>query len=756
MAQKWRYYEGTTSSNSILQDLSKVLCLGVKDNEGKVIQERNWDIFFPDVDRNPVEKDYVPPVDKENLTPEEFEYKIKNQLRQIKDKVILKTNTTPVETEGSEIDDLGIESDLSKKSIEMFVELYKPDYLFNPEIYETETERYGVLPLLKTYDMEKFNPDDNEGTPFINKLVRNNHSIYIRAFDSIDVKQNQVTKKIIDAFPKDEVKDGYTGNILETQSHLSEWSKLSWYQDFEEVEIDQHDDDIGGENISNGVEFIPAITPGINGDTRIRFWVNSNNDRVSLIVMGNPSLEFSTNKHLVSFCYLGRIKSFENSINDTAGNFAITCSSSTLPCKTVQKINKIRVTNGTDAESTVKVGVGDGQKNRFFIPFKNSYKEGTLEIFLNGDAQNKTTYRVDCDLLEFDTRNIPNPGVEITAKAQFIIPEVDLRPGVTRDELGNVINVVQPNKYGQNTATCVTDIAMYHTRSKAYWQKHMIMFNTTEEYMTKEMYGKSAYTNEYYADKIKVTHGNDGPRGMLDASLIIDQSSLIPLDDLVVNRKFSKKSDEPEETYIYFPITAPYSLLSTGPNALSGIAILKEIKLPEPKDDAEALNRVAEDLYIGRISAITGNFNIPLKGNYDSTISWVSSDEAVINVKTGTVLNDYKEVIVTRPDEGQEGAKATLTATITINSSTKEIVFECFVFPQGLSDSQAVTTDKQWLDLAAMNGLTNLKSISFSPLKAPIEGPNETNILWKATDENGDISSLIKIPDYLKIPEGEE
>ena len=37
-----------------------------------------------------------------------------------------------------------------------------------------------------------------------------------------------------------------------------------------------------------------------------------------------------------------------------------------------------------------------------------------------------------------------------------------------------------------------------------------MMFATTEEYMSKVMYGKSSYTGEYYADRIKVTHGNDG------------------------------------------------------------------------------------------------------------------------------------------------------------------------------------------------------------------------------------------------------
>lgn len=735
---KWRYYEGTTSANTILNDLSKVMCMAVKDNNGKVIQDRNWDIVFPAVDTNPVQGDYLAPVDRRNLTDEEYAYKIKNQLRQVKNKVILKTTTTPVNVEGDAIDDLEIESDLNKKQISMYVELYKPSYLLDPERFEPETEKFGLLPLLKTFDLSNLNPDDTFPTPYVEKLIRNNHHVYVRAFDSIETVYDPSNRtKVVDVRPKEEIKDEYTGNILETSSHISEWAKLAWYKDFEEVERDIHDGDIGGENIADGLDFMPTNTPGINGNTRLRFWINTNNDRVVMTLMGNPSLEYSSNKFLTSVCYLGRIQSFDNSINDTAGNFAITASSSTIPSKTVQKIKSTRVTNFLDAESQIKylsdgvtpaIGAGDGQKNRFFIPFKYSYKEDSIKVYLNDVEVNKNFYRIDNDLIEF-TRMVPGTGEVVSVRAEFIIPDIDLSQGVTRDELGNVVEVVQPNKYGQNTGTCVTDIAMYHTRSKAYWQKHGVMFNTTEEYMTKEMYGKSAYTDEYYADKLKITHGNDGPRGMLDACLVIDQSSLIPLDDLVINRDFKNDASKPEETYIYFPITAPYSVFSSGPNALSGVAILKEIKLPEPQTATEAINRVESDLYIGKISAVLSDFTLPLTGDYDSTISWVSSNPAIIDVSTtpGTAT-------VTRPGETDPEAKVTLTATITKDGETKDVVFECTVFPEGMSDVQAVAQDKAWINLSSLNGGIDLEKFRDASIVVPVEGPNETTIEWVSSD----------------------
>ena len=39
---------------------------------------------------------------------------------------------------------------------------------------------------------------------------------------------------------------------------------------------------------------------------------------------------------------------------------------------------------------------------------------------------------------------------------------------------------------------------------------------------------------------------------------------------------FEKNPDECEETFVYFPITAPYSPLSDSPNATDGLAIKKQ------------------------------------------------------------------------------------------------------------------------------------------------------------------------------------
>jgi hypothetical protein len=105
--------------------------------------------------------------------------------------------------------------------------------------------------------------------------------------------------------------------------------------------------------------------------------------------------------------------------------------------------------------------------------------------------------------------------------------------------------------------------------------------------MSKILYGKSAYTGEYYADRIKITHGNDGPRGILCDTLVIDSSSFYPKDELVINKDFVKAPEELEETFTYFPVTAPYSPLADGPNARYGIALKKSEREPDYKDSSK-------------------------------------------------------------------------------------------------------------------------------------------------------------------------
>ena len=825
----FKYYEGLCSSSDFTKEIAKVLALGVKtqsikDIDGNVLEEplivmsKNWDIVYPAPDTSLN-------IDLENLTVEEYKTKILNQVNKISDTVILKTTTTSKDLTNEEVDELTVDSDSNKSSLTMYLEIYKPAYIANPEEYPLDCERKGITPKLITKDLyekalqathaieeeiyanndgwktdkkctvdrnddpvhgsidlkekecdgyvkkineiyndmsfhlpdtstfieintaylAKIKQDDAElynlfltqlnngegiepktytlldslvieiikngpdsytmmfeaikktttytipkGAEYVvnyvptesltpefyldgiyipvdtsvyhtdgqriifddnvifeasqkgvlvvrytyesaeNEIISdritllNNHYVLMRMFDNINEEKNGPMENIYNA----------SGELVQTNSHISPWSKLSWYQDFEEVMIDTIDSDVSLSSIHDGTVFVPLETAGLNADTKLRYWINTNNNRFSLVVMGNPSLDYERDRHLISGCYCGRIDSFDNSINDTAGNFALFTSSSTEPCNTVLTTEKViyDMQNYTLTEAEAQSGKYNSTEfNNFIkgcprsIPCTNSadyYIQLTDKVYFNeekwpkyiivDDSGNPVTGLV-AGKKKFIGSNGKSDVLHLTIDAEhaekynsdkytlyvsfsYYQEKFVINSGVSRDVFGNVIDVDKVKDYGINTSDGVTSIMMYHTRSKAYYQKHHMLFATTEEYMSKAMYGKSSYTGEYYADRIKITHGNDGPRGTLSDLLVIDSASLYALDELVINKDFEKDADEYEETFVFFPITAPYSPLSDSPNARYGLAIKKQEVEPAYTDEEIILKLACQSL----------------------------------------------------------------------------------------------------------------------------------------------------------------
>ncbi len=821
----FKYYEGLCSSSNFTKEIAKVLALGVKtktikDSDGNTIQKpfalksKNWDIVYPLPDAQ------YSMINYDDLTIEEYTNKILNQVNKISDTVILRTRTTAKDISEDDYDDLTVDDASNKSSLEMYLEIYKPTYIANPEEYPLDCERKGITPQLITKDLyeESFKttrtieeniyldsicesttlPDSTVGiiemskdkvndeiveklkslgisismpldrqtssveidTVYLTKIRQNDVELYniiinnLNNGEGIDQKTYSRLNKLVleitreedvctvsleghsnitmytiksgskyvvkniptlDLIPEyrldgvytpldselyhvdnrtiffddniqfDSNKDGLlvvrysyetqvdnvisdrktllnnhyvlmrlfdninesksgpaeniynqSGDLIQTKSHISPWSKLSWYQDFEEIMVDTIDEDIDTTSISDGVVLAPLETPGLNADTQMRYWINTNNDRFSLIVMGNPSLDYERDRHLISACYCGRIDSFENSINDTAGNFALFTSSSTEPCNTKLYTERIdyEMPNYLLTQEDIESGSYDKNKWEQFkeacwshsytgnsdyyiqlndktyfnkekwakyiivdangvplIPltpvFNKKYFNGTngkadtMQIEINKEHVNSTKFNDSCNIL--------------ISYASYQEKDVVVS-GVSRDIFGNKIDVDKVKDYGINTSDGVTSIMMYHTRSKAYYQKHHMLFATTEEYMSKVIYGKSSYTGEYYADRIKVTHGNDGPRGTLSDLLVIDTSSLYAMDELVINKDFEKDKDAYEETFVFFPVTAPFSPLSDSPNSRYGLAIKKQEIEPIYSDENIILQKALGEL----------------------------------------------------------------------------------------------------------------------------------------------------------------
>lgn len=819
----YRYYEGTCSVKDFLKELAKVLSVGVRSSEIKdssgntlleplVLQSKNWDIVYPAPDSSFT-------ADLNNLTADEYKAKINNQIAQISDTVILKTDTTPIEINSKGSDDIAIDPDVNKESLSMYLEIYKPTYVANPEGYPLDCERDGIIPKvitkkmyedafktkkrieetvtlktndcceidesttvgngIKTYtnyseclltvtkiinayngdagidgfympqipgmgtadlsfnkteimnikskDNELYNiireilniddvsyqkittlkfnvscvnPDEyelsiqsetvkniytilkdttyelqeaektdtiinniipeyfidgiyiplsndlweydpkvlnNRGIKFLSDIVGDmavNGSIVIR-YDIAKPEDKYVSKRtfmlnnhyclmrIFDELNEDGNGPSQTtyddnGAIIVQRAHVSEWAKLSWYKDFEEVYKDDIDADSPTTNITDGTLYVPLETPGLNSETKLRYWINTNNDRFNMVIMGNASLDFIKDRHLTSVCCCGKIDSFENSIMDVAGNFMLFTSSSTEPCKTTMDTEKKYDSISYDGRDYSKPEFASFLADAYKTPCIDGFTEYYIHLpdgrYFDKDKWPKymiidtagnpvidltTVYRISYltnNEAKITIHDAYDTTHSLVISYSYYTEKITFNSGVTRDIFGNVESVDKPDAWGNNTSDGVTSVMMYHTKSKAYYQKHQIMFTTTEEYMSKKMYGKSQYTGEYYADRVKVTHGNDGPRGMLNDILVIDNSSLYPFDELVINKDFEKDPNDYEETYVYFPITAPFSPLSDSPNARYGFAIKKKEVEPKWTDEHTIVDMAIQEL----------------------------------------------------------------------------------------------------------------------------------------------------------------
>lgn len=1062
--RKFRSYEGVCSSSDFIKEIAQVVSLGVKsdaikDTNGKIIQEarplieKNWDIVYPMVDKTFSEYSRLNSRDKyldpnngvDTLGESQRIAKLKNQIAQITDTVVLRTKTTPKTIEDEEKDDLSVSGDTDLASTTMYVQFYKPKYLANPEEYPLDAELHGIVPQLITksmyqeatkskvasvYDLTLLsdnldnaievnkglitvspseeqvdsvsNPvtlnylfDENIGVLnglanifgktssqiedviqipttnnrttwcnlekahlnsikqiepelynfifgicglkssftvtdydliqhmklsitlsgsteaeqvcyvhlFYNKTVQiytvHKGTLYVKdqygtegidqlkpelyaegrympipisrlndlSTDSISFKEEIrfCLDRVVDSdilygtlvlryeYNKDvtytdlnsiDITDTVTlpnnhyclvrmfdnpsedfsgpepnitdinGNVTVTNSHTSPWSKLSWYQDFEEVMMDEIDEDISITNITDGTLLVPLETAGLTSDTRISYWINTNNNRFSLVVMGNPALDYQRDRHLISNCYIGQIESFENSINDVSGNFALYTSSSTTPCKTsmdtfdtqyhinrkfnnkyfvpgttekLQEADPEAFPNANSRDNNIRAYVEycqniNGEQpwskisglgfavfylnitgNRFFnenecprymvvntstnVPVQLGTDTDGTPLYYRPVANYMPIYGAnDSRTNEMAIYVNPISGLDDNYKIYFNFgyheEKFIITSGITRDVFGNVIGISTIDDYGKNTADGVTSVSMYHTRSKAFYQKHHFLFATTEEYMSKVLYGKSSYTGEYYADRIKITHGNDGPRGILSDVLVIDNSSLYPKDELVINKDFEKAPEDLEETFTYFPITAPFSPLSDGPNARYGIALKKSEREPVYTDNNKILEIASNELrtiMINNLIIENGSVILPQQTSNGSKIYWsVDPSQNWIETETGSVITrvfadqqertfigkQYEannvEVLVDGFKEGIEapiqpqiliadqGNKKTVDFLSNINISQSEESGEEFVMPQSVDNILYGYSNTK---LTSINGGTTLTKI---------------------------------------------
>lgn len=645
------WVEGVTSSNRILRDLVNIMVNANKDVSGDVVPEQNWELVFPrpynltDVVGETLTQDSTDSKKFKASKADWFTHKkpdvyitveqttdvvlssdytvnylegtitfhtepagvITCDYTYVTDRdlatgiakiapygnVIVKTTTTPVAPDNS-ADPFNTDPDLKVAKLTMYMEIEKPRFLINPETGQSAA-KYGET-----------------------TMVENHYHINMRIFDHYDYNKET---------PKEKIIDDATGITLDEGAHISNWAKFSWYQDFKEFLVDELDSDPGTGNISDGIVFTFLDTPGVYGELPIQYWISTNNDRLAMVLMGEPSINYDN--YITSFAYAGKIDSFEGGVNDTAGNFALTTGSSTIPCVANPNPDPI-VETVQFAASVINPAVNGGgtyqswqHKLSYKIVPENEHGEGlasqeqsavytysagshasspgtnaptqynNFKLDITAIPANATKLRIyRKNEQSFPTSTITTnwflestidvtgatmtytPTNAIDATKPVPITNYDASSaGVLRDQLtGSVMEVRFPRNWGVNTATGTNDIAMYKARSGdgTYFQKHQVSFITPEEYMKKDAFNPSRWTNKFHLSPMYIVHGYDGYRGWLKDIVAVDDSAIVHLDELIVN-----KGKANEEIYKYFKLTAPFSMMQNSANTNYGIGIKK-------------------------------------------------------------------------------------------------------------------------------------------------------------------------------------
>ncbi len=140
--------------------------------------------------------------------------------------------------------------------------------------------------------------------------------------------------------------------------------------------------------------------------------------------------------------------------------------------------------------------------------------------------------------------------------------------------------------------------------------------------------------------------------------------------------------------------------------------------------DAEKIQYDSNALSLGDLGSTrnprTEDFDLPEVGLCGSTITWESSNEAVVDPATG---------VITRPAYTSEDATVTvvLTATITSGGETTTKTFET-VIPRALSPEQVVKSDIDTLVLGDLSAVEH-------DIDLPTEGELGSTITWESTNE---------------------
>lgn len=124
------------------------------------------------------------------------------------------------------------------------------------------------------------------------------------------------------------------------------------------------------------------------------------------------------------------------------------------------------------------------------------------------------------------------------------------------------------------------------------------------------------------------------------------------------------------------------------------------------------------------LNQVMGDLKLPSLGQYGSSISWASSNTAIVNIN-GTV---------TRPAYIEGDQTVTLTATISKGAASRVKTFTLTVKAMERPDEHRVAADSLWLTQTLILKENSASDQIISDLFLPVEGENGSSISWVSSN----------------------
>lgn len=231
------------------------------------------------------------------------------------------------------------------------------------------------------------------------------------------------------------------------------------------------------------------------------------------------------------------------------------------------------------ASSTAKLNLNEDMAISYFMNFTQEY----WNLFVQGSAafdSDYTNYIIAPMMFGLLDKYEGAINSEETYNCYFTVGS---------DKIG-VLN----NKWGENTATGITDIMIDKTLSNVPFQAHYPSFHTVPEFMNKHYVNVSTETAAEQVGEIILYHPVEKARGKIQGILTGDRSTIEHLGVLIENREKYDISGalinsegslynecggpnvSNQKTYVQLNINAPYSLFNNSPNVFYGVCMRKE------------------------------------------------------------------------------------------------------------------------------------------------------------------------------------